>query len=170
MIKIPRRVGALGPLIGRIIPAERLIVSGYDPYNDPGTKNLYVANDWAADGPGFATPDFTGTYFGGSLIWDYFSVNTSYPDGDGGTVAFKRSSQAQVMIVPSGQEQAGTTNVYLVLASASEFSNPIHQYLGSYITGNLPLPPEWLQINGQTFDKHGHYQCEWRSIGCDTGI
>jgi hypothetical protein len=117
--------------------------SGYVP-NDAGTAENYF--DWPdslpADGPGFASPDL-------GLAWDYFSVNTPY--GDGGN--FQRSSKAQVMIVPSGQVQAGTTNVYLVLTCASEYSNPVQDFGGG--PGDLPLPPEWLQNNGQTLVNTG---------------
>jgi hypothetical protein len=58
-----------------------------------------------------------------------------------------------MMIAPSGQEPAGTTNTYLVLACASEYSNPVQDF-GSG-PGDLPLPPEWLQINGQTLINTG---------------
>lgn len=118
--------------------------TGYTP-NDAGTaeNNLNGSDSLPADGPGFATPELL-------LAWDYFSVNIPYGD-DGGN--FQRSSGAQVMIAPSGQEQAGTTNVYLVLASASEFSDPAQAFGEG--PGDLPQPPEWWQFNGQTLVNTG---------------
>ncbi|MGD0253809.1 MAG: hypothetical protein ABSC01_14075, partial [Verrucomicrobiota bacterium] len=84
--------------------------SGHEP-NDAGTAeiNFNSADPIAAAGPGSDGPGFA---------WDYFSVNI--PDGNGGN--FQRSSKAIMMIAPSGQEPAGTTNTYLVLACASEYS------------------------------------------------
>jgi hypothetical protein len=118
--------------------------TGYTP-NDAGIAEDYFnwPDNLPADGPGFATPEL-------GLLWDYFSVST-IPDGHGGT--FQRSSGAQVMIAPSGQQQAGTTNVYLVLASASEFSDPIQDFGNG--PGDVPLPPEWLAIQDKTLVNTG---------------
>jgi hypothetical protein len=114
--------------------------SGYTP-NDAGTaeNNINGSDSLPADGPGFATP-------GLGYVWDYFSVST--PDG-----TFQRSSGAQVMIVPSGQEQAGTTNVYLVLASAMAFSDPIQDFGEG--SGDLPVAPETMAVNGQALINTG---------------
>ena len=117
--------------------------TGYTP-NDAGTaeNNINGSDSLPADGPGFATPELP-------LAWDYFSVNTPY--GDGGN--FQRSSEAQLMIAPSGQEAAGTTNLYLVYASAMAFSNPAQDF--GEEPGDLPIAPETLQLNGQTLINSG---------------
>jgi hypothetical protein len=121
-------------------------VSGYNPLNeDPGSQNYHSEADLPADGPGFTDP-------GLGLTWDYFSADTTYLNS-GNPVDFQRSSQAQVMIAPSGQQPAGTTNVYLVLAGASEFSDPV-QNVGED-PGDLPLPPEWLAYQGQALVNTG---------------
>ena len=118
--------------------------TGYTPNDTCIAEGYFNSTDGLpADGPGFATPQL-------GLVWDYFSVNAPYGD-DGGS--FQRSSKAQPMIVPSGQQRAGTTNVYLVLVSASEYSNPV-QYFGS-TPGDLPQPPEWWRFNGETLANTG---------------
>jgi hypothetical protein len=122
--------------------------SGYDPDGNPGYENYHVEQNLPSDGPGFAGADDLGV-----LSWDYFSVNTSYADDEGGTVSFQRSSQAQVVIAPSGQEAAGTTNVYLVLASAMAFSDPV-QSLGEG-AGDMPVAPETMAVNGQALVNTG---------------
>ena len=115
--------------------------SGYTP-NDVGTAENYFnfTYDLPAAGPGSDGPGFG---------WDIVSVNI--PDGNGGN--FQRSSGAQVMIVPSGQEQAGTTNVYLVLASAMAFSDPIRDFGEG--SGDLPVAPETMAVNGQALINTG---------------
>ena len=119
--------------------------TGYTPADEQYRENpINGSGSLSADGPGFVTPGF-----GFPLYWDYFSVNTSYlSEGDeGDTVYFQRSSKTSVMIAPSGQEPAGATNIYLVLACASEYSDPVQHF--GYGPGDVPLPPEWLQIKGQ---------------------
>jgi hypothetical protein len=86
-------------------------------------------------------------------------------------------TQTRVMVEPSGQTPAGTTNLYLVFANASEFSTYQMEYgllestygweygelltdIGSYpdlvgYAGDVPLPPDWLQIRGQTLLNSG---------------
>ena len=63
-----------------------------------------------------------------------------------------RQTQTRIMIVPAGQTPAGGTNFYLVRACAAEFSNP-NSYNLYY--GDVPLPPEWLQINEQPLANSG---------------
>ena len=122
--------------------------TGYGPSGEGGhdVNPINDSSSLPADGPGYATP-------GLGLTWDYFSVNTSYPDADGDTVYFQRSSQAQLMIAPTGQQAAGTTNVYLVLASASEFSDPAQGF--GHGPGDLHLPPEWLAYQKQALVNTG---------------
>jgi len=118
--------------------------TGYTPTDAGLAEGYFNSTDGLpADGPGFATPKLR-------LVWDYFSVNVPYGD-DGGS--FQRSYKAQPMIAPSGQQQAGTTNVYLLLVSASEYSNPIQNF-GS-TPGDLPQPPEWWRYKGETLVNTG---------------
>jgi len=119
--------------------------SGYTP-NDVGTAENYFnfTDDLPTAGPGSDGPGFR---------WDYFSVNTSYLADDGAPIYFQRSSKAIMMIVPAGQEPAGTTNVYLVLVGGMEYSDPV-QDVGSG-PGDVPHPPEWTKINGQTLVNTG---------------
>ncbi len=126
--------------------------TGYTPSGEAGhpVNPIHDIESVAADGPGFAFPGFGHALRFGE---DYFSVNTSYVTGSGDTAYFQRSSQAQVMIAPTGQQAAGTTNVYLVLFGASEFSNPL-QPLGN-LPGNWPLPPEWLAYEGKALVNTG---------------
>jgi hypothetical protein len=61
------------------------------------------------------------------------------------------TENTRVMILPPGQQQVGTTNVYLVTASAAEFSTPAGwpglTYFGD--GGDTPLPASWMSIQGQ---------------------
>jgi len=124
--------------------------SGYnDNWEDPADYYESSQTSFPADGQGYAPPIMEAKNFdiSGTLNWDYFSVNTTESDGATITGSFQRSSGAQIMIAPAGQQAAGITNVYLVLLSASEFSKPV-QYIDSGY-GDLPLPPQWLQYHGQ---------------------
>jgi hypothetical protein len=83
----------------------------------------------------------------------------------------QRTNHMTVMLVPSGCPTEGTMNFYLVRAHASEFASLpvvnrwqdvlfylriITEYQDSPgIAGDVPLPPEWLQINGQTLVNSG---------------
>jgi hypothetical protein len=89
---------------------------------------------------------------------------------------FQSSTETRTMISQSGMQQAGITNLYFVMARACELSETNIQdgfpgYGVSYtalairpynnINSNLPyggdvgLPPEWLQINGQPVGNTG---------------
>jgi hypothetical protein len=113
-----------------------------------------------------ATPIF-------SLPWEFASLSVLITNDHN---LFQSQSQPKVMIVPGGQAQPGTTNLYLVMARACEFSDANIQggwpaygvgYLYSYdqfgnnINSDLPyggdmgLPPEWLQVNGKTLANTG---------------
>jgi hypothetical protein len=78
------------------------------------------------------------------------------------TTPVQRSIQTTAMLepslVPSGPAVTGKTQLYLVTAKALELSNPA-QYNGLYLSGgyagDVPLPPEWLRINGQTLINTG---------------
>ncbi len=56
--------------------------------------------------------------------------------------------KTHVMIDPTGQTPAGGMKLYLIRAKALEYTNTTH-------AGFLPLPPEWLQINGQALINSG---------------
>jgi hypothetical protein len=84
--------------------------------------------------------------------WEYASLRASV---SGSLASFDNHINTRVMIEPGGVQPAGTTNLYLVLASAFEASDTnvsgldfVNLALTSY-RGNIGLPPEWLEINGQ---------------------
>jgi hypothetical protein len=96
------------------------------------------------------------------MPWEYAFISVNYTNQ---TAPFLNHLETHVMIEPGGQQAAGTTNLYLVLATACEFSDTSiydgpfgadYYYLlddaspGTYYGGDVPLPPGWLQINGQT--------------------
>ena len=94
---------------------------------------------------------------------------------------YQRIVQTKVMIVPQGivslvkTQKMQTTQSYFVRACAASFSRRIkpgndddfvnHDFLFNFITGGIwgqqwyagdvPLPPEWFQINGQTLINTG---------------
>jgi alpha-tubulin suppressor-like RCC1 family protein len=80
-------------------------------------------------------------------LWEMASVAEA---GQGGIyiglVDFARwnDTETRVMLEPPGQTAAGTTNFYLVQAQASEFSEPLAEWI------NWPLSPDTLQICGAT--------------------
>jgi hypothetical protein len=107
--------------------------------------------------------------------WEYASISVNAPWI--GAFPFESHTQTRVMITPGGASPAGTIATYLVLATACEFSDAnITNNLGSGFFGyglaydaffdgtfvnnginpglpyggDIGLPPEWLQINGQT--------------------
>jgi len=86
--------------------------------------------------------------------WEQAAGPVLQVDNDCGysIVTGPRVTQARVMIAPAGQKPAAGTSFYLVRACAAELSNP-----GPYnfFYGDVPLPPEWLQINGQTLVSSG---------------
>jgi hypothetical protein len=118
--------------------------------------------------------DFLGFQNGNSFNppWEYSSL----ANGN-----LQRSLRTQVMIEPQGQAPLHTTKVYLVRAEAKEFSAPFNNSVPdpatanfSYLmfctsnslngtglpemnptnyVGDVPLPPEWLRINGQPLNR-----------------
>jgi hypothetical protein len=80
-----------------------------------------------------------------------------------------RSIKTTVMLVPSGPAVAGATALYLVTAKALELSDPAQYnnalYLSGGYAGNVPLPPEWLQINGQTLINTGQTNSDGTVLG-----
>jgi alpha-tubulin suppressor-like RCC1 family protein len=107
--------------------------------------------------------------------WDENNGDTFDPAWENSAITYfdgtnfdQRTNDTTVMLVPGGGQAAGTVSAYLVLAHASEFSVPPmlnpnwgtdwdYGYWGylfsfdppSWYAGDVPLPPEWLQINGQ---------------------
>jgi hypothetical protein len=110
------------------------------------------------------------------MPWEYGAVTTPQFYGSD-QYSYGNYTQTRVMVEPSGQTLAGTTNLYLVLANANEFSTYEMEYgpeeygygwdyehlmagmgtLPDYLGygGDTPLPPEWLQIRGQTLLNSG---------------
>lgn len=110
----------------------------------------------------------------GYLEWAVFNVPWEYADMPN-ELSVDNHIQTRVMLEPGGIAPAGTANAYLVFATAREFSdaninndgaawpyialfpdwpaNGINQYLP--YGGDVGLPPEWLQINGQTLFNTG---------------
>lgn len=98
------------------------------------------------------------------MPWEYASISVSIPND---LSQFVSHTETHVMIEPGGLAQAGQTNLYLVLATACEFSDSdiadggqvygldYFSLLGENLDGTawggvVGLPPQWLQINGQT--------------------
>jgi len=111
------------------------------------------------------SPDSNGVA-GVTAPWQNCQDEIKWHDGNGDTVAGIRSVATRVMIQPAGREPAGQTNLYLLWACASEVSNPTYndgyfpvfrslQNPPDFYYGDLPLPPEWLQIQGQTLLNSG---------------
>ena len=134
--------------------------SGYSYDFTPETNGVsYIAG----------VTDRSGHPFPFGMPWEYasLSINTSY------YYPYENYTQTRVMIKPTGQIPTGTANIYLVFANASEFSDDWITYLdgnseysirydGMFMNygsltyaGNVPLPPEWLQIRGQTLLNSG---------------
>jgi hypothetical protein len=125
---------------------------------------------------GVAYIDFGWATFAFEMPWEYGAVTTPQFYGPD-TYSYGNYTQTRVMVEPSGQALAGTTNLYLVLANAKEFSTHEIEYgleeygygwdyshllkdvgsLPDYLGygGDTPLPPEWLQIQGQTLVNAG---------------
>lgn len=97
-------------------------------------------------------------------------TDSDYPEGS----PYGNRTQARVMIEPGGQALPGTSQTYLVLVNASEFSEgqiywgAVYYGFGfSYdrmvnlpglpesYAGDSPLAPEWLQVNGQALVNSG---------------
>ncbi len=94
--------------------------------------------------------------------WEYSSLNTNNLSSN--PYHLQRNTRTSVMIVPPVQVpmDLGATNLYLVRAKALEFSDPLNPdildpatanfdyltFIGTNYTGDVPLPPEWLEING----------------------
>jgi hypothetical protein len=68
------------------------------------------------------------------------------------------STQTRVMLEPAKLSASAGNKQYLIRATAAEFSDPTANEIYSYgglldnfddLFGDVPLPPAWLQINGQ---------------------
>jgi hypothetical protein len=102
--------------------------------------------------------------------WEYANLQTVFSSYSGHLrITWMNETQTRVMIKPRGQAVAGATTLYLVRATALEVSDPNRSDIGYNIVnfgclmfydpwwwyGDLPLPSEWLQINGQTLVNSG---------------
>ena len=87
------------------------------------------------------------------MIWEYADIS------DGGyAYAWTILRQTTVAIAPSGQTPMGGSALYLVEASALEFSGDQESVMADVVdgyAGDTPLPPEWMQVNGQTLVNTG---------------
>ena len=83
---------------------------------------------------------------------EYVEVATTFDDHVGTTGTWVNHARTRVMLEPQGQKSPNQIATYLVRAKALERSDPYNDDFGF---GNLPLPPEWLQINGQTLINTG---------------
>jgi hypothetical protein len=144
------------------------------------TGGNYIGDEYSAEistnENGLAYIDFGWLTLPFQMPWEYASVTTPQFYGPY-QYSYGNYTQTRVMVEPSGQALAGTTNLYLVLAYASEFSTSQMEYgpedytygwdyehllagIGSTpdyegYFGDTPLPPEWLQINGKTLINAG---------------
>lgn len=102
--------------------------------------------------------------------WEYANLRIAFSSYNGLVqTAWTDQTQTRVMIKPQGRAVTGATNLYLVRATALEVSDPTRAEFGYCLAnfgylmntdpwwwyGDLPLPPEWLQINGQTLVNSG---------------
>jgi len=113
----------------------------------------------SADGSGFTPPSgFTPTW-----------QNEQSPLANGGG----NSKLATLgMVAPSGPSVAGQSQLYLVEACAMEFSDPydddynlLEQKFGGGSTGDVPVPPESLAINGQPLVNTGETNTDGSTWG-----
>jgi hypothetical protein len=105
------------------------------------------------DPPEIANVNYPAGESGFSTTWEYAATEENfrayyYPFND--TWNDHNQIQTHVMIDPQGQVSGGGTKLYLVRAKALELPDP-----ATSNTNDSPLPPEWLQINGQTLINSG---------------
>jgi hypothetical protein len=91
--------------------------------------------------------------------WQYVEMNLNEQNsntcGDYSLLKGPLHVRTRVMIALAGQTPRGEgTSVYLVKAYAMEFSDPANAQYLSYV-GDVPLPPEWMAINGQALVNTG---------------
>ena len=91
--------------------------------------------------------------------WEYSALTGMNIQENIGCDDFHRTwdnhTETRVMIEPQGQVPVGSTNTYLVRANASEFSSPPDPFGPGGSSGDVPLRPEWLQIDGHTLINSG---------------
>jgi hypothetical protein len=143
-------------------------------YNRGGTWHDFEISFFGAGAEDNSTKTYTESLPPGenaiSPPWEYANLRITFTSCHGLlSTTWINETQTRVMIEPSGQAVAGATSLYLVRATALEVSDPTRTDLGYGIMnfgylmiadpwwwyGDLPLPPEWLQINGQTLVDSG---------------
>jgi hypothetical protein len=133
-------------------------------YNVGGNENYMSYSSIAAhegymNGFYYETDNFAAGGNDFNPVWEYadltFDLGYYGPDGDYITLTGPSTTRTRVMIEPAGQSAAGTTSLYLVGISAMEFSTPNQDNYTSGYEGDVPHPPEWTQINGQTLVDSG---------------
>lgn len=126
-----------------------------------GAFKTWQRQDWYYDwpippsGPGFAAPWIADPGFSFTPPWEFSELNLS-PYGDSG---LERSLRTHVMIAPGGETNDGPNKLYLIRAAARELS-AIYGDMGiGWPVWNggadVPLPPEWLKIQGRTLVNTG---------------
>ena len=145
--------------------------SGHQVLDFGGSESAYADNiNWSFNTGGTVNDPFFGVlgvtpgtngdamignpafdYLSFNPPWEYASVNANIP---GDLTSSQSYINTRVMIEPSGIQPVGATNLYLVLASAFEASNtnfsdlPFASLANADYSGDIGLPPEWLEING----------------------
>lgn len=124
---------------GGMVAGHSFFTGSLTPWVDP------YSDDWDAPLP--AGQDQFDPSWGWTREWEMASAAKA---GQGGSYLYLldfaqwNETETRVMIEPPGQEKAGITNFYLVQAQASEFSEPLAEWI------NRPLSPDTLQIRGAT--------------------
>ncbi|HEX7618587.1 MAG TPA: LamG-like jellyroll fold domain-containing protein, partial [Verrucomicrobiae bacterium] len=122
---------------GGMVAGHSFFTGSLTPWVDP------YSDDWDAPLP--AGQDQFDPSWGWTREWEMASAAKA---GQGGSYLYLldfaqwNETETRVMIEPPGQEKAGITNFYLVQAQASEFSEPLAEWI------NRPLSPDTLQIRG----------------------
>jgi hypothetical protein len=111
-------------------------------------------DDWGhgADGHGSDERyyDTTEPLSAGELDYSWMDVQQNTALGNG---YVRQSAQTKLMILPSGQQAAGGTSLYLVEASAMEYSDVDDNDYDNL--GDAPIAPETMQVNGQALVNSG---------------
>jgi hypothetical protein len=142
----------------------------------------YTLHNEPAEGSCQIPPgDWTSLYNTCGYGWEYADVNGYNFVDFGNYIDAANHLQPQVMIQPQGQEVPGKTAIYLVRACAMECTDPGQGFLptgSGYVAGDfgshwwhgyyrgvnnnngrdhgdVPLPPEWLQIQKHTLVNMG---------------
>jgi hypothetical protein len=125
----------------------------------PMERLSYANSDISPDGPGFTPPP------GFAPTWQNEQSSLANDGGDS-TLA------TTVTVASAGPSVVGQSQFYLVEACAMEFSDPydddynlLEQNFGGGSTGDVPVPPEFLEINGQPLVNTGETNTDGSTLG-----